>query len=194
MKRLTSIILVAAALSCLLPPLSFAGSKAGWRFIEFDLVKHETERQLALNLLKAELDALYERQSDAESFYDKEFELRIFIAMEDMDGDSFPDVFALYRHPDFCGTHGCTLKLFKYTASGTQIVIPDIGVDSLAIAVGPRHHGFRDILFPGGGAGSVGDLSCPVWQHNGTAYNLKYLMAPNRWPCREATARYYNEK
>jgi hypothetical protein len=158
-----------------------AGPRAQWSFVDFDPVKHQPERELVLRLNEVKQEALYVN----------DVELKLFIALADMNGDGVKEIFALFRHPDFCGTRACEFQTLLRGSDGIWRSVTEMGTSSTAIALGPYHNGYRDMLFHGGGPGRLNDLSCPVWQHNGTAYDLKYHMGPNRWPCREATARYY---
>lgn len=163
---------------------AWAADGRTWKMVDFSLEKHAAERKITLDI----------NHVNPQKFYHKDFELELYIALEDMNGDGVPEIFALFRHPDFCGTHACEFQTLQRTRDGDWKSVTNMGTNSTAMALGPYHNGYRDILFHGGGPGSMRDLSCPVWQYNGSEYNLKYMMLLDGWPCREVNALFFNEK
>ncbi len=74
-------------------------------------------------------------------------------ALVDLNGDSIPDAVVLITDNIWCGTGGCTLVLFKGTASGFKYVSGSVAVREPIRLLSETRYGWRSIsvLSAGGG-------------------------------------------
>lgn len=187
MKRLLCIATCLLLFASAVPAL--AGKREAWKFLEFDGQGHAEERELVLLLNLAQKWGLVE-QADLDA---PDRRPDVFIALEDMDGDGEPEIFAMFTGPFYCGTGGCPFQLLRRGPDGNWRIIWDhISGDPEGMAVGPLRNGLREVLFAGGGPHSGDDPSCPVWGYTGKRYDLISRMPHSRRPCREAVARHAN--
>jgi len=99
--------------------------------------------------------------------------LRYLQQRADLDGDGPPELLVAVMGSYACGADGCTLMIFRDTATGLEPVAEN-GLFQPPLRLGnQRHNGWLDLLMPGvhdgGGGGGGGGL---VQQHfNGSTYS-----------------------
>jgi hypothetical protein len=94
----------------------------------------------------------------------------------DLDGDARLEALALVVGSYTCGSRGCTLLIFRSTASGLELV-SELGLfQSPLMVVSRRHGGWLDLAMPGGVDGAA---SAVVELHfDGTTYRPSPGQAP----------------
>ncbi|GAB3730563.1 hypothetical protein GCM10028862_09990 [Luteimonas pelagia] len=89
-------------------------------------------------------------------------------AFVDLDGDGRDDLLMLLEDPNWCGSGGCTLLVFRQAEAGFELVT-ETSVTHPPIAVSTqRHAGWHDLLVNVGGGGL--EPGTVVLQHDGTGY------------------------
>jgi hypothetical protein len=105
-------------------------------------------------------------------------------AFVDLDGDGRDDLLMLLEDPNWCGTGGCTLLVFRQGEAAFELVT-ETSVTNPPIAVATqRHSGWHDLLVNVGGGGL--EPGTVVLQHDGTGYpdnpSLMAALAPDALP------------
>lgn len=105
-------------------------------------------------------------------------------AYVDLDRDGHDDLVMLLDDPNWCGSGGCTLLVFRNQPDGFQLVT-ETSVTRPPIAVSnQRHSGWHDLLVNVGGGGL--ESGTVALQHDGTGYpsdpSIMAILAPDSVP------------
>jgi hypothetical protein len=105
-------------------------------------------------------------------------------AFVDLDGDGRDDLLMLLDDPNWCGSGGCTLLVFRNQPDGFALVT-ETSVTRPPIAVSnQRHSGWHDLLVNVGGGGL--ESGTVALQHDGTGYppdpSVMAILAPDSVP------------
>jgi len=105
-------------------------------------------------------------------------------AFVDLDGDGREDLLMLLDDPNWCGSGGCTLLVFRNQPDGFELVT-ETSVTRPPIAVSnQRHAGWHDLLVNVGGGGL--ESGTVALQYDGTGYppdpSVMAILAPDAVP------------
>ncbi|NJK34080.1 MAG: hypothetical protein HC919_03530 [Oscillatoriales cyanobacterium SM2_2_1] len=84
--------------------------------------------------------------------------------LTDLNGDNLPDAIVLLQSQDWCGSGGCTMLVFRGTATGfTRVSLSTVTGEPIRVTT-ERRQGWRTLIVASKGRGDV------VMGFNGTGY------------------------
>lgn len=72
-----------------------------------------------------------------------------------LNGDEFDDAVVLLTNPEWCGSGGCTLLVFRGTAQGFQFVSSSTVTNTPIRVTDEKHEGWRTLIVHARGTGEV---------------------------------------
>ena len=93
-------------------------------------------------------------------------------ASSDLNGDRYPDALVLLQGSDWCGSGGCTLLIFRGTATGYSLISRSTIVSQPIRLLKSSHFGWKDLIVHTKGVGDV------LLIHNKTKYPSNPSLQP----------------